>query len=142
MTESPTPVSGHCLCGAVRFEVTAPTTFCAHCHCTMCQRNHGAGYVTWFGVPPSQLKMLSGEDELVRYRSSDHGTRSFCGRCGSSLFCQIDERPEEVDVVLAVMDGAIDRKPQMHVHWDSKADWVEVADSLPRLGGKTGMEPV
>ena len=28
-------VPGACLCGAVRFTITLPTLFCAHCHCTM-----------------------------------------------------------------------------------------------------------
>lgn len=141
MIESPSTAIGRCLCGTVRFEVTLPTTFCAHCHCTMCQRNHGAGYVTWFGVPPSRLRVTEGEGGMVDYRSSSHGTRSFCGRCGSSLFCRLDES-DDVDVVLAAMEGPIDRKPEMHVHWGSRSEWVEIADSLPRLGGKTGMEPV
>ena len=39
------------ICGTVEFSVALPTLFCGHCHCTMCQRNHGAAYVTWFGVP-------------------------------------------------------------------------------------------
>ena len=51
------PVQGACLCGAVRFQVTLPTLFCVHCHCTMCQRNHGAAYVTWFGVPKDQTRI-------------------------------------------------------------------------------------
>ena len=39
---------GACLCKAVQFEVTPPTKWCAHCHCTMCRRAHGAPVVTWF----------------------------------------------------------------------------------------------
>jgi len=33
--EEAAPVRGACFCGAVTFEVTLPTLFCAHCHCTM-----------------------------------------------------------------------------------------------------------
>ena len=40
------------------------------------------------------------------------------------------------------MDGPIDRAPQVHVFFDSRAEWVAVGDRLPRLGGKTGIEPV
>ena len=47
-----------------------------------------------------------------------------------------------MDVVLANMDGPIDRPPQVHVYFDDRADWVFVDDGLPRLGGSTGMEPV
>ena len=77
-------VPGSCLCGAVRFEIDLPVLFCAHCHCSMCRRAHGAGYVTWIGVPYDRFRIREGTDTLVRYRSSDHGTRSFCGSCGSS----------------------------------------------------------
>jgi hypothetical protein len=133
--------SGSCLCGAVRFEVAFPTLVCAHCHCTMCRRSHGAGYVTWFTLPKGQLRVTAGEGELRRYASSDRAFRSFCGRCGSSLFFESNERPDQVDVVLANVDGAIDRAPQLHIFFDDRAEWIEVNDSLPRLGGDTGMEP-
>lgn len=135
-------VRGACLCGAVRFRVSLPSLFCGHCHCSMCQRSHGAGYVTWFAVPRGQLAFDSGEQQLVRFRSSEHGTRSFCGRCGSSLFCESTRHPEQVDIVLANMQGAIDRPPQVHVFFDDRAPWVAVDDGLPRLGGATGLEPL
>lgn len=135
-------VEGSCLCGAVAFHVELPTLFCGHCHCSMCRRNHGAPYVTWFGVPRKQLAVDAGGDALVVYTSSEDGTRSFCGRCGSSLFCENRSHPDHVDVVLASMRGPIDRTPQFHVHWDSRADWVAVGDALPRLGGESGTEPI
>jgi hypothetical protein len=138
---SESSVSGSCLCGAVRFTVELPTLFCGHCHCSMCRRNHGAGYVTWFGVSRSQLVVEAGGSELQRYQSSDHGARSFCGRCGSSLFCESTRHPDQIDVVLANLEGPIDRKPQVHIYFDDRADWVDVSDALPRLGGATGREP-
>jgi hypothetical protein len=52
----------------------------------MCRRSHGAGYVTWLAVPRAQFSLDKGDEQLVRFRSSHHGTRSFCGRCGSTLF--------------------------------------------------------
>ncbi len=43
-------IAGGCLCGTVRFRVRTPTLFCAHCHCSMCRRNHGAGRAPWVTV--------------------------------------------------------------------------------------------
>jgi len=130
------------LCGAVRFAVDLPTLFCAHCHCSMCRRAHGAGFVTWFGAPYESFRVTAGADKLVRYASSDHATRSFCGTCGSSLFFESTQRPDQLDIVLANMDTAIDREPEFHVFTDVRADWVHVTDELPRLGGPTGYEPL
>jgi hypothetical protein len=133
---------GGCLCGAVRFAVEPPSLICGHCHCSMCRRAHGAGYVTWFVVPAERFRLLAGEDRLIRYRSSDHGTRSFCGTCGSTLFFTSTHRPDTIDIVLANMDGPIDVVSQTHFYFSDRADWVHVADDLPRLGGPSGMEPL
>jgi hypothetical protein len=107
----------------------------------MCRRNHGAAYVTWFAIPRSQLSIDGGLDRLTRYESSSHGSRSFCSRCGSSLFCVSTSHPEVVDIPLANMDAAIDRIPESHIYFDDRAAWTVVADDLPRLGGASGLEP-
>jgi hypothetical protein len=133
---------GSCLCGSVRFEIDLPSRVCAHCHCSLCRRAHGAGYVTWVILAKAQFRLRSGGDRLVRFRSSDHGTRSFCGRCGSTLLFETSREPERIDVVLANVEGAIDREPQLHAHFDDRVEWIRVEDELPRLGGETGLEPI
>jgi hypothetical protein len=138
----PDPVRGACLCGAVRFELTLPTQVCAHCHCSICRRAHGAGYVTWVRLPKLQLELTSGREKLVRYASSEDATRSFCGVCGSSLFFESKTAQSSIDVALANLDGSLDRKPQLHVFVDDRAEWVAIGDDLPRLGGRTGVEPI
>ena len=90
-------LSGSCFCGAIRFSVTPPTLFCGHCHCSMCRRSHGAAFVTWFAVPPERF-LLERDAELARFASSTHGTRSFCRRCGSTLFCESSHHPDVVDI--------------------------------------------
>lgn len=135
-------VAGGCFCGGIRFDVTLPTQGSAYCHCSMCRRNHGAGFVAWFRVANDQLKMTEGESKLVRRASSEHGVRSFCSGCGTPLFCQSDHHPESIDVVLASMDTSIDREPQAHIYYTDRADWVKVDDALPKFGGKTGTEPL
>jgi hypothetical protein len=141
-TMSEPKASGSCFCGAIRFSVVLPTMFCGHCHCSMCRRNHGAAYVTWLAVPRAQFILESNESELVRFRSSEHGTRSFCKRCGSSLFCESSHYPDIVDIVLANMQDPIDRQPECHLYFDDRAAWVDVNDGLPRFGGETGREPI
>jgi hypothetical protein len=141
-TEDTAPVRGSCFCGTVTFEVTLPTLFCAHCHCTMCQRVHGAGYVTWIAVPYTQFRMVTGQEHLKVHPSSDHGRRSFCDVCSSSLFCESTHHPDQIDIVLANLADKIDREPQAHYYFSDRVDWVTLADDLPRFGGETGTEPL
>ena len=138
----PVVVRGSCLCRSVRFAATLPTEFCGHCHCTMCQRSHGAAFVTWFGLKKEQLELTQGADKLVHHASSDHGVRSFCRECGSSLFCELSNHPGTIDIVLANMESPIDRAPQAHIYCSDRVSWIDVEDELPRLGGATGMEPL
>lgn len=128
----PSTRRGSCLCGAIGFEVDLPSKWCAHCHCTMCRRAHGAAFVTWFGVESGHFRLTSGVDVLTRYASSPGATRSFCSRCGSSLFFESTRWPGEVHVVLANLDGELDRAPQAHVFWETHVAWAIPGDDLPR----------
>ena len=133
-------VTGSCFCGAVAFEIELPTLFCGHCHCSMCRRPHGASYVTWVGVAMERFRVTAGAGDIARFQSSEKGTRSFCKTCGSQMFCQSE--PEVIDVTLAALHGAIDRAPQGHYYFDSRAEWTVVNDDLPKYGGESGIEPL
>lgn len=125
MTES---ASGKCLCGNVRFEFGLPTLWCAHCHCTLCRRAHGAGFVTWVGVDAGRFNLTTGTDSLVRYASSHGANRSFCANCGSTLLFESERWPGEVHVVLANIDTPIDREPAKHAFADDHAPWIPLFD--------------
>lgn len=114
---------GSCFCGQVRFAITPPTKWCAHCHCSMCQRTHGAAVVTWVGVPEDQLNIESGEEVLRWYASSDDSRRGFCPRCSSSLFFRSKRWPGEIHVVRASIASAIDREPDGSAFFDAHPDW-------------------
>jgi hypothetical protein len=78
---------GSCSCEAVQFELTPPSRFCAHCHCQNCRRAHGAAFVMFAGFKRDQVK-LSGTEALTRFETETGTIRSFCKRCGSTLFCE------------------------------------------------------
>ena len=127
-------VSGSCLCGAVRFRAVLPANWVAHCHCSMCRRAHGAGFVTWVGFPRDAVAVEQGEDVLKRFQSSAQATRSFCSRCGSTLFFESGHWPDEKHVVLANLDSAEGLEPQAHGYWSSRAPWADwSATDLPKV---------
>ena len=133
--------TGGCLCGARRVEVTPLTKWCAHCHCSLCRRAHGAAFVTWFGVESSRFEIMNGADRVTWYRSTPEASRGFCDRCGSTMFFRSDRWADETHIALANMEGSIDREPTAHVFYDAHVDWIELGDDLRRLGGQSGNEP-
>lgn len=129
---------GRCLCGAVRFAITPPTLFFAHCHCRYCRDAHGAAFVSWVGSAEARFRYLSGSAEPKWYQSSQQSRRGFCGNCGTTLFFASTICPGEIHVARPAIPGPIDREPQCHVFYDQHADWIEVGDALPRY---TSEEP-
>ena len=77
---------GSCLCGKIRYEVNKTSDNIDHCHCTYCQKFHGAAFGTYIEpVTPENFIWLEGEKLVSRYQSSSHSARLFCSVCGSAL---------------------------------------------------------
>ncbi len=123
---------GRCMCGAVRFALTPPTLFFAHCHCRYCREAHGAAFVSWVGAAEGRFRYLPGSAEPRWYQSSQQSRRGFCGHCGTTLFFASTLCPGEIHVARPAIAGPIDREAECHVFYDQHADWIEVGDRLPR----------
>ncbi len=126
-------LEGRCLCGAVRFAVTPPTLFFAHCHCRWCREAHGAPFVSWVGTAEERFRFLPGSAEARWYASTPQSRRGFCATCGTTLFYASTICPGEIHVARPAFPGAIDREPQCHVFFDQRVAWAEVGDRLPRF---------
>jgi len=130
------PLEGGCLCGAVRFSITAPLLSAGYCHCTHCQRRTGTGSSANGRVPQAGFQLLTGAEELRAFKPPTGVPKLFCARCGSALFSGDPFTDEEVAVRL----GALDRDPGIRPHYrqfvDSAAPWEAIPqDGLERYPG-------
>jgi hypothetical protein len=79
-------IKGQCLCGAVQVTATVDNPRMRACHCDMC-RQHCSG-------PFFSLETVAGSVSVTgpaqSFRSSDWGSRGFCGTCGSTLWYGFD----------------------------------------------------
>jgi hypothetical protein len=139
VTAHPTPeapLRGSCLCGDVRFEITAPFRRANLCHCSRCRKHSGAGALAQGRVPRSGFRLLAGAGRLRVYRPDGGMAKVFCTRCGSSLFGGDWPDGPEVSVRLGSLDGDPGIAPQYHSHADSTAPWDTLPDDgLPRYPG-------
>ena len=129
-----TTANAQCLCGDVKLEATLPSLWAAHCHCSLCRRAHGAAFVTWIGMEAAQCKIGDLSQRLQWYESTPGAERGFCSHCGSMMFFRSTRWPSELHIALAHFTTAVDREPQMHVHWADHVPWADVdpGDGLPR----------
>ena len=128
------PAQGNCLCGAVRFSAQLPPKWVAHCHCTRCQRAHGAAVVTWAGFEAAAVSIDDSTQSLRWHVAAAGGSRGFCGQCGSPMFFKSERWAGELHVARALFATPLDCEPQAHVYYNTHADWLQVADQLPKRG--------
>ena len=120
-----------CLCGTLRYELDGPFSAMMHCHCSMCRKQHGTGFATFVVAPIAGFRWISGEDRLVRYRSSPNGVRSFSSVCGSAGPTLLPEHGIAV-APAGCLEGDLGIKPQSHIFVGSKAPWDAITDALPQ----------
>ncbi|HEX7609471.1 MAG TPA: GFA family protein [Solirubrobacteraceae bacterium] len=124
------PLQGGCLCGAVRYEITAPFSSAGYCHCTHCQRRTGTGSSANGRVPREGFRLLSGEQQLRAYQPPEGIPKLFCSTCGSALFSGEPSRDAEVAVRLGTLDG----DPGIRPHYRQFIASAVVWEPLPEDG--------
>jgi hypothetical protein len=127
-----TVAHGACLCGGVSFAATLPSLWVAHCHCTRCQRAHGAAFVTWVGMAEASVQVSDPGRLLHWYEAPEGGSRGSCSRCGSPMFFKAPAWPGELHIARALFIDPVDREPQAHAYFDTHVGWVTLGDDLPR----------
>jgi hypothetical protein len=128
------PLSGGCLCGGVRFEVTEPLVSASYCHCTRCQRRTGTAASAQARVTPGSLRVTSGEDLIRAYDPGDGGfLKLFCSLCGSALWSQSPDDSEVIAVRLGAFDSDPGIRPRHRQFVAYAAPWEPLPDDgLPR----------
>jgi hypothetical protein len=123
-------IHGSCLCRSVRWQVEKPLERMSHCHCSMCRKSHGTAFATYGSADARGFSWRTGEEHIVRYRSSAYAERWFCRVCGSNV-------PELSDGRASIPAGCLDEDPGVrpygHIFTASKAPWYVIPDDgLPR----------
>ena len=135
MGETTLPITGGCLCGAVRYESSEPPIRTTICHCRMCQKSTGSAFMVAVGFLRTTLRFTKGEPKL--YRSSPIKDKGFCANCGSLLFDQfLTPTGNTNQDMIWVQIGTLDH-PELvsigsHTGVESQLPWVHFDDGLPR----------
>jgi hypothetical protein len=127
------PLTGGCLCGGVRFEVSEPLQSAVYCHCTRCQRRTGAAAAATARIVPGSLRITAGEQLVRAYQPEDGFAKDFCGACGSALWSRNPADPEQLGVRLGAFDTDPGVRPSARQYVDYAAPWEPLPDDgLPR----------
>lgn len=125
-------LSGGCLCGQVRYTITADPVFVGICHCTNCQKQSGAAYSVNVGVAKDALAL---QGSLKTF--TDHGDsgrevlRRFCPDCGSPIITDAAAFPTIHIIKAGTLDDPSGLRPQRQIFCASKHPWVPILEGVP-----------
>ncbi len=126
------PLTGGCLCGAVRYEISDAPKAAVHCHCADCRRSSGTGHCTHAVCAEADFT-LHGRPAVYE-RPADSGTlvrRHFCSTCGSPLFSTGDSGSGLVFVRASSLDDPDRVTPQASVYASRAPKWDPADPALP-----------
>lgn len=124
------PLTGSCLCGAIRFELSPPIRDVIVCHCRQCAQWTGYA-VAAAAVDTNDFRLLSGAEALNWYAASAHAERGFCGVCGSSLFWKPSDGTR-ISVLAGALEPPTGLSVSAHIYVGSKSDYYDIADDAPQ----------
>jgi hypothetical protein len=131
-------MTGGCLCGAVRYEVSGAPAAQMVCHCSHCQKQTGSAFSSIMGVVQDQVAITG---ELASYADAGESgkavNRKFCPRCGSPICSEVEVAPGMVWIKTGTLDDPAAFAPQAHIWTRSKQDWVETG-AVPAFATNPG----
>jgi hypothetical protein len=98
---------GVCICGEIRYAVTAKPHVITICHCRFCQRATGAPYLVEPIFSLDDLAISRGAPKTFDLLSAGSGkkvTIHFCAGCGTKLYLTLERFPGLVGVYAGTFD--------------------------------------
>ena len=98
---------GGCLCGAIRYRVTAPPIRVTFCHCNFCQKVTGTAYAVEPIFAETDFELTKGQPSTYDHVSEGSGktiTLHFCETCASPIRYTF----QRFDGMTGVMAGGFD----------------------------------
>ena len=129
-----TNITGGCMCGQVRYTITAEPSRSWLCHCRDCQRRSGSSFEPLMSFPAESVgiqgnlksfDMLGGSGQVLH--------RRFCPNCGSGVFAQSAARPGSIVVLAGTLDDPAVFAPTIEVFCDDAQPWVHAGSERQRF---------
>jgi len=116
------PWAGGCLCGEIRFQVTAPPLLTAACHCTGCQKLSASAFSLTLSAPHEGFRITKGEPVV----GGLHGPHAqlYCPRCKNWMFTRPEGLEWLVNIRATMLDDHSWFEPFVEVFTAEKLPWA------------------
>ena len=124
---------GQCLCGQVRYTITADPVGARMCWCRDCQYI-ASGSATVNALFPESAVTFEGEISRLE-RTADSGNtveRGFCPQCGSQMFSRtVEPAGAPIRIRAGTLDNPELMAPSAIIWTDSAPRWAALDPALP-----------
>jgi hypothetical protein len=128
---STTRYTGNCLCGGVRYVLSAELGAIEVCYCQMCRKASGGPLATNAPIAAAAFHLTAGRELLTEYASSPGERRVFCAKCGSPLYSRKLAERRWIRVRVGTINEPLNVRPAANYHVGSRCNWWEIRDALP-----------
>lgn len=125
-------LTGGCLCGAVRYTVSADLIFSGKCYCDDCRKTSGSGHGSVYAVPEQSVQVSGQLTEFKKNGGSGQPiTRRFCPVCGSKISTTADVMPGVLLITASSLDEPEKFVSQMSVYASRAPSWDRPPADIP-----------
>ena len=129
--------SGGCLCGHVRYRLSAEPVAARICWCRDCQKIGAGGPTAGAAFKTASLTIAGALKDYVSVADSGNRMhRKFCPNCGTHLFSEAEVRTHLVFVRLGALDDPDAVKPAATIWTASAPSWACIDPKLPQIPGQ------
>ena len=124
---------GSCLCGSIRYELSAELGDFGYCHCKSCRKASGTAHAANAPIDRAHFHLTDEDGTLREYQSSPGKFRAFCSGCGSPLYAYVAATPDVLRLRLGSLDTPFSKRAKAHTFVADKADWEIIEGPLPQF---------
>lgn len=115
------PWEGGCICGGIRFRISAAPLMTLVCHCSWCQKRSTSAFSSVISLPSSGFEVTEGKPE-AGWTLSDH-QHFFCPRCKNWMFLPVSGT-DIINLRATMLDDYRWFAPYIEIFAANKLPWV------------------
>lgn len=121
------PLTGGCVCGAVRFRLTGGPLMVYACHCHDCQSRSGSAFALTTVIAMADLAMTGETDRTQETsRAGRELEHTYCPRCRTRLLVRALAAPDYGSLRTGVFDEAGWARPIVQLFVESAIPWAVI----------------
>jgi hypothetical protein len=133
-----------CACGQLRVVCTGEPARISMCHCGQCQKRTGSLFGVCAFYAREQITRIEGTSTQYT-RGGDSGftvTFQFCPTCGTTLYWEVEARPNMIGVGVGAFDDPNFPRPHQAVWTERRHAWLPLPPDMPTLARAAVMPPI